>query len=92
MERLSEREKERIRELVADGSPAWVIHQEISRSKNTIYVDVGPNLTNYAKASPEFLRTWLKDPASLKPKTEMPNLKLSEAEIESLVAFLTTKK
>ena len=33
MERLSEREKERIRELVAVGSPAWVIHQEISRSR-----------------------------------------------------------
>ena len=33
MERLSEREKERIGELVAEGSPAWVIHQEISRSR-----------------------------------------------------------
>jgi transposase, IS30 family len=31
--RLSEREKERIRELVADGSPAWVIHQEINQSR-----------------------------------------------------------
>ena len=33
MERLSEREKERIAELWAAQVPAWVIHQEISRSR-----------------------------------------------------------
>jgi IS30 family transposase len=33
MERLSEREKERIAELVAARAPAWMIHKEISRSR-----------------------------------------------------------
>lgn len=51
-------------------------------------IDFGPDLTNY-NASPEFLRIWLANPASVKPKTEMPNLGLSEAEIETLIAFVT---
>jgi hypothetical protein len=33
VERLSEREKERIRELLADGAPVWLIHQEIAQSR-----------------------------------------------------------
>jgi IS30 family transposase len=33
MERLSEREKERIAELWAAQAPAWVIHKEIGRSR-----------------------------------------------------------
>ena len=33
MERLSEREKERVAELWAAQAPAWVIHKEISRSR-----------------------------------------------------------
>jgi hypothetical protein len=33
VERLSEREKERIAELWAAQAPAWVIHKEISRSR-----------------------------------------------------------
>jgi len=48
---------------------------------------IGPNLTNY-EASPEFLRMWLADPPSIKPETAMPDLELSEAEIEKLIAFL----
>ena len=33
MERLSEREKERIAELWRAQAPAWVIHKDISRSR-----------------------------------------------------------
>jgi hypothetical protein len=33
VERLSEREKERIAELWSAQAPAWVIHKEISRSR-----------------------------------------------------------
>lgn len=50
--------------------------------------DFGPNLTNY-QGAPDYLRLWLKDPASVKPQTQMPDLGLSEAEIETLIAFVT---
>jgi cytochrome c oxidase subunit 2 len=49
---------------------------------------VYPNLTT-VKADPEYLRRWLANPSALKPNTEMPNLGLSETEIDALVAFLT---
>jgi cytochrome c1 len=48
---------------------------------------MGPNLTNI-KASPEYLRIWLKDPQSAKSNAQMPNLGLGEAEIEALIAFI----
>jgi cytochrome c2 len=50
--------------------------------------DIGaPNLTDY-QPDPDFLRTWLKDPAAVRPGTWMPNLELKEWEIEALIAFL----
>ncbi|MBI3170086.1 MAG: cytochrome c oxidase subunit II, partial [Chloroflexi bacterium] len=42
-------------------------------------------------ASPEYLRMWLADPKSVKRLTETPNLKLSETEIEALIAFISSK-
>jgi cytochrome c2 len=78
--------------FVAKGCTTCHVHASIRRSTDTIYVDVGPNLTSYAKASPEYLQMWLKDPTRIKPKTEMPNLKLSGAEIDALVTFLTSKR
>jgi cytochrome c2 len=78
--------------FVAKGCTTCHVHADIRRSTDNIYVDVGPNLTTYAKASPEHLQMWLKDPTKIKPNTEMPNLKLSGVEIDALVAFLTSKK
>lgn len=49
----------------------------------------GPDLTEL-KADPDFLRRWLKEPSAIKPDTFMPALGLSDAEIDSLVAFLTS--
>ena len=46
-----------------------------------------PNLTDY-RNSPEFLRDWLADPAQARPGATMPNLRLTPAEIDDLVAFL----
>jgi cytochrome c2 len=40
----------------------------------------------------EYLRSWLKDPASIKPNTSMPNLHLKLTEIEALIAFLQTAR
>lgn len=48
---------------------------------------VGPDLSAYSN-DPAFLRRWLKDPPAVKPGTQMPNLRLSDEEIESLIAFL----
>jgi len=47
----------------------------------------GPNLTNYVPNA-AFLRTWLRDPAAVRPETRMPDLDLSNAEIDALIAFL----
>ncbi len=54
-------------------------------------VEMGaPNLSNFS-ASPEALRLRLKDPTLVKSDTQMPNLNLSEAEIEALIAFINSK-
>ncbi len=52
-------------------------------------VDMGPDLTNYT-ASPEYLLLWLKDPSAAKPETLMPNLELSESEMDALIAFINS--
>lgn len=46
-----------------------------------------PDLTN-RPGDPAFQRAWLRNPQSFKATTRMPNLYLSDAEIEALVAFL----
>lgn len=51
--------------------------------------NIGPDLSAVPNTE-EYLHTWLKDPKAIKPATEMPNLNLSEVEIEALVAFLKT--
>ncbi|MFN2526765.1 MAG: cytochrome c oxidase subunit II [Actinomycetota bacterium] len=62
---------------------------------------VGPNLTHFASRSTfagatfrvsdeEQLRAWLRDPPGEKPGVRMPNLGLSEQQINDLVAFLYT--
>ena len=63
---------------------------------------VGPNLTHFASRStfagatfditPLSLDNWLANPPAVKPGTQMPNLNLSKADIDSLVAFLTSLK
>lgn len=48
---------------------------------------IGPNLSHY-QPDPAFVRAWLRDPAAVRPATQMPNLGLDDEEIESLLAFL----
>jgi cytochrome c2 len=50
-----------------------------------------PDLTTY-RWDADYLRTWLKDPAAVKPNTYMPNLGLNQAEIEALIAFLSANR
>ncbi len=63
-------------------------HEALREGYTGITTDIGPDLSFGTKRPVEFLRTWLKDPAAIKPGTSMPNLELSEAEIEALAAFL----
>jgi mono/diheme cytochrome c family protein len=48
----------------------------------------GPNLTDY-RPEPEFTRRWLRDPRAVRPDAQMPDLDLSDAEIDALIVFLT---
>ncbi|MEZ4570002.1 MAG: cytochrome c oxidase subunit II [Thermomicrobiales bacterium] len=61
--------------------------------------NIGPELTNFAnndqiagvlENNEENLRAWLHDPPAVKPGTAMPNLGLSETQIDALVAYLYT--
>ncbi len=60
---------------------------------------IGPDLTHFASRSqigglvpntPENLALWLEDPQALKPGAKMPNLGLSDEEIDAIVTYLTT--
>ncbi len=56
----------------------------------TIEFTGATNLSNFS-ASPEVLRIRLKDPSAAKSDTKMPNLELTEEEIEALIAFINSK-
>ena len=62
-------------------------HAEVPKSGMFGGMGNAPDLTNRPGDS-AYQRAWLRDPQALKPTTQMPNLGLSEAEIEALVAFL----
>jgi cytochrome c oxidase subunit 2 len=63
---------------------------------------VGPNLTHFGSRlsiaagtlpnTPENLALWLKNPQAVKPENDMPNLGLSAADIQALVAYLESLK
>lgn len=72
--------------FVAKGCVTCHQHNGIKASSR-LSVNIGPNLTNFS-ATPDYLKIWLHDPATIKPQTLMPNLNLSETEIEALIAFL----
>lgn len=51
----------------------------------------GPDLSQVAsKANAEWLYRWLKDPKRFRPKTNMPNLRLSDQEARDIVSYLMT--
>jgi cytochrome c2 len=52
-----------------------------------ISLEVGPDLTRVTKDA-RYLEAWLANPSAVKPDTTMPNLQLSQSEIEALIAFL----
>jgi cytochrome c oxidase subunit II len=40
----------------------------------------------------EALRTWLRDPHSIKPGNHMPQVQLSESDLDALTAYLDSLK
>jgi cytochrome c oxidase subunit 2 len=40
--------------------------------------------------TPENLRAWLANPQALKPGVRMPDMKLSDDEVDALVSYLVT--
>jgi cytochrome c2 len=76
--------------FVAKGCATCHTNTRIPARYIHINTGVGPDLTAYP-TSAEYLRVWLKDPSAVKPATKMPNLGLSEEEIEALISFLIKK-
>ncbi|MFZ0548890.1 MAG: c-type cytochrome [Candidatus Promineifilaceae bacterium] len=80
-------------QLVSEGAALFVAkgcvicHRNDAVRTPDFSAQIGPNLTHY-QPDPDFVRAWLHDPASIRPDTEMPNLNLSDEEIEALLAFL----
>ncbi len=52
---------------------------------------IGPDLSRVGfKHSESYLGRWLRDPAAMKPTAHMPTITLSETEVRSLAAYLST--
>lgn len=78
--------------FVAKGCIVCHRHDAFAKMRNTIgfAFEDAPNLTTIA-IDADYLHRWLRDPKAIKPTTFMPNLHLTENEIDALVAFLTSK-
>lgn len=74
--------------FVAKGCLTCHYHAEVAKYQE-FRIDVGPELTNFS-AAPEYLQMRLKDPKSVKSDSKMPQLNLSETEIEALIAFVNS--
>jgi len=69
--------------FVAKGCVNCHAHRDFTSAPDSF----GPVLSNYQPEA-DYVRRWLRDPAAIKPATQMPNLQLSEAEIDALIAYL----
>jgi hypothetical protein len=74
--------------FVAKGCLTCHYHSEVTEYAG-FRIDAGPNLTDFS-AAPEYLRMRLKDPKSVKSDSKMPQLNLTEIEIEALIAFVNS--
>lgn len=77
--------------FIAKGCITCHYNSKAGSSSEYWTIEMGaPNLSNFS-ANPEIIFMRLKDPASVKSDTNMPNLELKEFEIEALVAFINSK-
>lgn len=77
--------------FLAKGCVVCHAHQKVKTNADQLSVQIGPDLTQF-QADPAYLRMWLADPPGVKPNTTMPDLELSESDIEALIAFLNDVK
>lgn len=77
--------------FVAKGCLVCHVNTRVSVLREGIDMGNAPNLTS-VKLTPDYLEKWLHDPAAVKPGTDMPNLNLSDDEIDALAAFLAANK
>jgi cytochrome c2 len=66
-------------------------HHHTAIAGSGTFSEGNPDLTTN-RWSADYLRTWLQNPAAVKPNTYMPNLDLKRDEIEALIAFLSSSK
>ncbi|WKZ47655.1 MAG: cytochrome c [Anaerolineales bacterium] len=77
--------------FVAKGCITCHVNTKIPNHDDYWTIDMGAtNLSNFS-ASPEILRIRLRNPKDAKSDTQMPNLDLSDSEIEALIAFVNSK-
>lgn len=78
--------------FVAKGCITCHVNTKVTNSYDylTVQFENATNLSNFS-AHPDVLRLRLKDPTSVKSDTQMPNLDLTEVEIEALVTFINSK-
>ncbi len=78
--------------FVAKGCITCHVNANVPNSYDywTINPEGATNLSNFS-ASPEILRIRLRDPRAARSDAQMPNLGLSEFEIEALIAFINSK-
>jgi cytochrome c2 len=74
--------------FLAKGCATCHRHAAVSGSGFQLEPGEFPDLTTY-RWNADYLRSWLKDPAAVKPGTYMPTLGLKPDEIEALIAFLS---
>ena len=66
-------------------------HHHAAVAGSGTFGEGNPDLTTF-RWSADYLRTWLQNPAAVRPNTYMPNLGLKRDEIEALIAFLSAKQ
>ena len=66
-------------------------HHHAAVAGSGTFSEGNPDLTTF-RWSADYVRTWLQNPAAVKPATSMPNLGLKHDEIEALIAFLSASK
>ena len=77
--------------FIAKGCITCHYNSRVGNTSDYWTIEMGaPNLSKFS-ASPEVLFIRLKDPSAAKSDTKMPNLDLTEAEIEALIAFINSK-
>lgn len=75
--------------FVAKGCVTCHVNNKVEQASAYWVIGDAPNLTTFS-TSPETLRKRLKDPKSVKSDTWMPNLNLSDDEIEALISFINS--